>query len=80
MRSGPTEAMSQCRGLRDFVPEVLHVTVPKVSNHGLLLGTSFAGNETQTLDFIEGPCVLPRWSAAMAAPGEIHQRAPGRTD
>src|ERR1700687_5149244 len=50
--------MSQRRGLRDFVPEVLNVAAPEVSNQGLLLGTSFAGNETQTLDFIEGPCVL----------------------
>src|SRR5580704_8380196 len=50
--------MSQCRGLRDFVPEVLNVAVPEVSNLGLLLGTSFTANEAQTLDFIEGPCVL----------------------
>src|SRR6202140_2197173 len=50
--------MSQRGGLRDFVPEVLNVAVPEVSNQGLLLGTSFTGNETQTLDFIEGPCVL----------------------
>src|SRR3984885_11629070 len=50
--------MSQCRGLRDFVPEVLNVAVPEVSNLGLLLGTRFTANEAQTLDFIEGPCVL----------------------
>ena len=50
--------MSQRGGLRDFVPEVLNVAVPEVSNQGLLLGTSLTGNETQTLDFIEGPRVL----------------------
>src|SRR4029077_13282916 len=50
--------MSQRGGLRDFVPEVLNIAVPEVSNQGLLLGTSFTANEAQTLDFIEGPCVL----------------------
>src|ERR1700719_425453 len=59
--------MAQRGGLRDFVPEVLNVAVPEVSGQGLLLGTSFTGNETQTFDFIEGPCVLLagqlRWRA-----------------
>src|ERR1700722_8118740 len=50
--------MSQCCGLRDLVPEVLNVAVPEISNQGLLLGASFAGDKTQTFDFIEGPCVL----------------------
>src|SRR6201997_2132462 len=50
--------MPQRGSLRDFVPEVLNVAVPEVSNQGLLLGTSLTANETQTLDFIEGPCVL----------------------
>src|SRR6201987_4834796 len=50
--------MPQRGGLRDFVPEVLNVAVPEVSNQGLLLCTSLTANETQTLDFIEGPCVL----------------------
>jgi len=50
--------MSQRGGLRDFVPEVPNVALPEVSNQGLLPGTSLTGNETQTLDFIEGPCVL----------------------
>src|ERR1700758_4599269 len=50
--------MPQRGSLRDFVPEVLNVAVPEVSNQGLLLGTSRTANETQTLDFIEGPCVL----------------------
>src|SRR5579864_4516104 len=50
--------MSQRGGLRDFVPEVLNVAVPELSDQGLLLGTSFTGNESQTLDFIEGLCVF----------------------
>src|SRR5579864_4022641 len=50
--------MPQRGGLRDFVPEVLNVAVPEVSNQGLLLGTSLTADETQTLDFIEGLCVL----------------------
>src|SRR6201987_6429314 len=50
--------MPQRGGLRDFVPEVLNVAIPEVSNQGLLLGTCLTANETQTLDFIEGPCVL----------------------
>src|SRR5579864_5780800 len=50
--------MPQRGGLRDFVPEVLNVAVPEVSNQGLLPGTSLTANETQTLDFIEGFCVL----------------------
>src|ERR1700730_15308034 len=55
---GQTEVMSQRRGLPDLVPEVLNAAVPEVSNEGLLLGASFAGNKTQTLDFVENPCVL----------------------
>src|SRR5882724_8943745 len=55
---GQTEVMSQRRGLRDLVPEILNVAVPEVSNQGLLLGASFAGDESQTLDFVENPCVL----------------------
>src|SRR6202049_2847119 len=50
--------MFQCRGLRDFVPEVLNVAVPEVSDQGLLRGAGFAGDETQTFDFIENPFVL----------------------
>jgi hypothetical protein len=50
--------MSQRRGLRDLVPEVLNVAVPEGSNQSLFLCASFAGNETQTLDFIESLCVL----------------------
>src|ERR1700676_677989 len=50
--------MSQRRGLRDFIPEVLDVAVPERSDQGLLRCTSCAGNQTETLDFIEGPCVL----------------------
>ena len=52
---GQTEVMSQRRGLRDFVPEVLNVAIPEISNQCLLRGTSFAGDETQALDFIEDP-------------------------
>src|ERR1700726_5157275 len=64
---GQSEMMSQRRGLRDFVPEVLNVAVPEISNQGLLRTASVAGNETQTLDFVENPCVLlarqlRRWS------------------
>src|ERR1700674_4644207 len=55
---GQSEVMSQGRGLRDFVPEVLNVAVPEISNQGLLRTASVAGNETQTLDFVESPCVL----------------------
>ena len=50
--------MSQRRCLRDFVPEILNVAVPEVSNQVLLLGASFAGDETQALDFVENLCVL----------------------
>ena len=50
---GETEMMSQCRGLRDFVPEVLNVAIPEISDQSLLRGASLAGDETQTLDFIE---------------------------
>src|ERR1700676_1745310 len=55
---GQTEVMSQRRGLRNFVPEVLNVAIPESSNLGLLRGASCAGDETQTLDFIENLCVL----------------------
>jgi hypothetical protein len=55
---GQPEVMSQRRGLRDLVPEVLNVTVPEGSNQGLLRGASVAGNEIQTLDLVESPCVL----------------------
>src|SRR5258708_24308777 len=44
--------------MRDFIPEVLNVAIPEVSNQGLLRGASCAGDETQTLDFVENPCVL----------------------
>src|SRR5258705_6532317 len=50
--------MSQRRGLCDFVPEVLNVAVPEGSNQGLYAGESLAGNETQTVDFVEDSCVL----------------------
>src|SRR2546423_1548539 len=57
--------MFQGRSLRDLVPEVLNVPVPEGSNQCLFLGAGCARNETQTLDFIENPCVLlarqPRW-------------------
>src|SRR6267143_6571677 len=55
---GETEMMSQCRGLRDFVPEVLNIAIPEISDQSLLRGASLAGDETQTLDFIENLCVL----------------------
>src|ERR1700731_610531 len=61
------ELMPQRRGLRDFVPEILNVAIPEGANQGLVPGASFAGNETQTLDFVENPRVLlarqrRRWS------------------
>src|SRR5258708_26605365 len=55
---GQTEVMSQRRGLRDFVPEVLNVAIPESSNLCLLGGADCAGDETQTPDFIENLCVL----------------------
>src|SRR6267378_674299 len=50
--------MSQRRGLRDFVPEVLNVAIPESSNLCLLRGASHAGDETQTHDFVENLCVF----------------------
>src|SRR5260370_41554254 len=55
---GQTEVMSPRRGLRNFVPEILNVAIPESSNQGLRRGASCAGDETQTLDFIEHLCVL----------------------
>src|SRR5260370_36181516 len=55
---GQTEVMSQRRDLRDFVPEVLNIAIPESSNLCPLRGASRAGDETQTLDFIENLCVL----------------------
>src|SRR5260370_36369250 len=55
---GQTEVMSQRRGLRDFVPEVLNVAIPESANLCLLRGAGCAGDETQTLDFIETLCVF----------------------
>ena len=55
---GQTEVMSQRRSLRNFVPEVLDVAIPESSNQGLFRRTSCAGDEAQTLDLIEGPCVV----------------------
>jgi hypothetical protein len=34
--------MSESSGLRDFVPEVLNVAIPEVSNHSPIGRTSFA--------------------------------------
>src|SRR4029077_9010106 len=55
---GQTEVMSQRRGLRNFVPEVLNVTVPELSNQGLHGGAGCAGDEAHTHDFIENLGVL----------------------
>ena len=41
--------MSESSGLRDFVPEVLNVALPEVSNHGLIGRTSFAVDLSQRL-------------------------------
>src|SRR5579864_6431124 len=59
--------MSQRGGLRDFVPEVLNVAIPEVSNQRLLRGSSLTSNETQTLYFVENPGVL--------VAGELGRRA-----
>ena len=41
--------MSESCGLRDFVPEVLNVAIPEVSNHSPIGPTSFAVDLSQRL-------------------------------
>jgi hypothetical protein len=50
--------MSESCGLRDFVPEVLNVAIPEVSNHGLVGRTSFAVDLSQTFHFVKDPRIL----------------------
>src|SRR5216683_509261 len=61
--------MHQRCGLCDLIPEVLNVAIPELPNLGLIRGTSCAGDESKTFDFVEGQSVvlagqLRRWAWA----------------